>query len=175
MPYFVPPQTAFHQEKNKALSFLWFLSRHPAGDRRQLAICRRMAASWIHISTGEPFVFWKLQSALSGYRQLASPTRWSNRLPPVIAANIKSAYQNAKYLDLWAWFWPKKSAFFPPVLLPLFPACCDRHTEEKAFTSSFNQSQCMENHSSIATGYFLLPFSAGLLLSAVEVPTGAMP
>lgn len=106
----------------KHLSFLWFLFRHPAGDSSQLAICHRMAASWTHISAGEPFVFWNLHSAPSGYSSHPNLIHWSNVGCQHHICKYKICkYKNAKYLNLWAWFWHKKCTdISTPVVLPLW-------------------------------------------------------
>lgn len=176
-----PLQTAFHQAKMKPLSFLWFLCRHPAGSSSQFAICHRMVVSWIHISAGEPFVFWNLCSAPSGYSWHPNLRQWSNR----------GCLQSCLHFPKCKIFWSvglvltqKSTDIFSPVLFPLwrtFPSLlwlC--HVEEKAFMNSFSQAQCLENHNSMAKGYFLLTSFLsssfqGSFLSAVEVPTGDMP
>lgn len=141
MHYFIPPQIAFHQEKMKHLSFLWFLFRHPAGDSSQSAIYHRMAASWTHFSAGEQFVFWKLHSAPSGYSSHPNLTHWSNMgCQHHICKYQICKYKNEKYLNLWAWSWHKKCTdlFFPQLSSHFerpFPPCYGCHVEEKAFTN----------------------------------------
>lgn len=167
MHYFIPPQTAFHQGKMKHLSFLWFLFRHPAGDSSQLAICHRMAASWTRVSAGEPFVFWNLHSAPSGYSSHPNLIHWSNvGCQHHICKYQICKYKNAKYLNLWAWFWHKKCTdISTPVVLPLW----------KTLPSLLWLSGREGIHKSFLLTAFLSTSFWGCFPSAVEVPTGDVP
>lgn len=176
MHYFIPHlKHSFHQEKMKPLSFLWFLRRHPAGSSRQFAICHRMVASQTHTSAGELFVFWNLHSAPSGYSWHPKLAHWSNK--GCLQSSLH--FPKCKICGFVGLALTQKNfSSLPPPLKYLSQLAAAMSYQED--TNSFSQAQCLQNCSSMATGYFL-PTSVlgssfpGPFLSAVEVPTGDMP